>query len=103
MKHTWDQLLMRNPEVTKQTESPKLRKGSCSVAQKTGHQVEGRRWAKTWKMSRWSQCKKHWKQHLEGRAMHPVELPPHQGKSRDSRDRKETPWWSLIRSLQRFL
>ena len=56
MELAWDQLLTRNPEVTKQTEAPKLRRGSCSVVKMTSRQVEGRTWAKTWKMSRWTQC-----------------------------------------------
>ena len=55
MELAWDQLLTRNPEVARQTEPPKLRRGSCSVVKMTGHQVEGRTWAKTWKMGRWTQ------------------------------------------------
>ena len=55
MELAWDQLLTRNPEVARRTEPPKLRRGSCSVVKMTGHQVEGRTWAKSWKMGRWTQ------------------------------------------------
>ena len=62
---------------------------SCSLAKRTGHQVEGRMWAKTWKMSRWTQSKKCWQQHLGGRAMGPVESPACQSKNRKRKSERK--------------